>query len=118
MKKLLLLVATLTFTLGMSAVVMADFPDKIEESKFNVSWSDEFDGNSLSSWWAPQRGNGSMYGPWEWGNNEKEFYKDANISVSDGNLVINAKYEPNAGTVGSTTYNFSSGRIWSKDRIH
>ncbi len=118
MKKLLLLVATLTFTLGMSAVVMADFPDKIEESKFNVSWSDEFDGNSLSSWWAPQRGNGSMYGVWEWGNNEKEFYKDNNISVSDGNLIINAKYEPNAGKVGDTTYNFSSGRIWSKDRIH
>lgn len=118
MKKLLLLVATLTFTLGMSAVVMADFPDKIEESKFNVSWSDEFDGDSLSSWWAPQRGNGSTYGVWEWGNNEKEFYKDNNISVSGGNLIINAKYEPNAGKVGDTTYNFSSGRIWSKDRIH
>ena len=118
MKKLLLLVATLTFTLGMSAVVMADYPETIDENQFKVTWSDEFDGDSLSLWWAPQRGNGQNYGIWEWGNNEKQFYKDQNISVHDGNLDINAKYEPNAGKVGDTTYNFSSGRLWSKDRVH
>ena len=118
MKKLLLLVLAFTFTIGISAVVLADCPSVIDEDKMKVDWSDEFDGDSLSYWWAPQRGNGSMYGVWEWGNNEKEFYKDQNISVSDGNLVINAKYEPNAGKVGDSTYNFSSGRIWSKDRIH
>ncbi|MCR5430396.1 MAG: glycoside hydrolase family 16 protein [Eubacterium sp.] len=118
MKRIALLIAVFTFSLGMSALVMADVPNSIDESQFKVSWSDEFDGNSLSSWWAPQRGNGNNYGVWEWGNNEKEFYKDNNISVSDGNLIINAKYEPNAGKVGDTTYNFSSGRIWSKDRIH
>ena len=47
MKKLLLLVATLTFTLGMSAVVMAETPSDIDYSKMHIKWSDEFNGNSL-----------------------------------------------------------------------
>ena len=90
MKKIALLILVFTFSIGISAVVMADFPDSIDESKFKVTWSDEFDGNSLSSWWAPQRGNGSSYGVWEWGNNEKDFYKDNNISSTPLYIFIYA----------------------------
>ena len=117
MKKIALLVTVLTFSIGFCVLAHADVKDNIDESQMKITWQDEFYGNSLSSWWAPQRGNGSTYGVWEWGNNEKEFYKDANISVSNGNLVLNAKYEPNAGKVNDTVYNFSSGRVWSSGRV-
>ncbi len=117
MKKLALLIGILTFSIGFSTLVFGYAPNNIDESQMKIYWQDEFNGNSLSSWWAPQRGNGNQYGVWEWGNNEKQYYKDANVSVSNGNLVLNAKYEPNAGKVNSTVYNFSSGRIWSSGRV-
>lgn len=112
MKKIALLVLTITFSIGISAVVFAGAPARIVESNFTIDWSDEFNGTELDkNTWTPLIGNGSNYGNWEWGNNEKQFYKEENASVSDGSLKINAKYEANAGTAGSTTYNFSSARL-------
>ena len=52
-----------------------------------VNWSDEFNGTELNSdHWTPEIGNGN----WGWGNNEKEYYKANNISVSDGTMKIKA----------------------------
>ena len=57
MKKLLLLVATLTFTLGMSAIVMADTPSNIDYKNMHIVWSDEFSGNALNeNYWEYQTG--------------------------------------------------------------
>lgn len=112
MRKIIMLAATLAASFCFSIPALADAPAKLNVNNFKIDWQDEFNGTELNrKYWTPQVGNGSMYGIWEWGNNEKEFYKEDNISVSDGTLKINAKYEPGAGTVNSVTYNFSSGRL-------
>lgn len=110
MKKLLLLLATLTFTLGMSAIVMADAPDPVDFSKMHIVWSDEFDGDSLNlNNWEYQTGDGSDYGIPGWGNNEKQWYRSQNVSVANGSLAITAKSENIAGK------KYTSGRIRSWD---
>ena len=112
MKKLLLLVATLTFTLGMSAIVMADTPSNIDYKNMHIVWSDEFNGNALNQdYWECQTGDGSDYGVWRWGNNELQWYREQNVSVANGLLAITAKEESRGGL------NYTSGRIrtWDKD---
>ena len=84
---------------------------------YNLVWNDEFNGDSLSaSNWSCQVGNGYEYGIWEWGNSEKQYYKEENVSVSDGAMKITAKKE--ATTYGSTTYQYSSARIRSYNKVH
>ena len=112
MKKLLLLVATLTFTLGMSAIVMADTPSNIDYKNMHIVWSDEFSGNTLNeNYWEYQTGDGSQYGIPGWGNNEKQWYRAQNVTVGDGMLSITAKNENIAGK------KYTSGRIrtWDGD---
>jgi len=67
----------------------------------NMVWNDEFDGFELSSDWVQEIGNGS----WGWGNNELEYYRSENTTVSDGLLKITAKQEAYGG------YNYTSSRI-------
>ena len=112
MKKLLLLVATLAFTLGMSAIVMADTPSNIDYKNMHIVWSDEFSGNALNeNYWEYQTGDGSQYGIPGWGNNEKQWYRAQNVTVGDGMLSITAKNENIAGK------KYTSGRIrtWDGD---
>lgn len=120
MKKILILAAALAASLCLYIPVLGAEPEKnLDINNFKVLWQDEFSGNALNTqYWTPQVGNGNNYGVWEWGNNEKEYYKSDNISVSDGTLKINAKYEPNAGKVGTTTYNFSSARFTSSGKVN
>ena len=81
-----------------------------EQSKWNLVWSDEFNGNSLdANKWSYQYGNGADYGAVDWGNNEKEYYTDKNTKVEDGNLVIEARKEDNPDQFGGKKY--SSARI-------
>ncbi|MGB1646669.1 MAG: glycoside hydrolase family 16 protein [Crocinitomicaceae bacterium] len=67
-------------------------------------WQDEFEGNSLSSDWVHEIGNdpGGLPG---WGNNELQYYKSENTTVSDGLLKITAKQEFASG------FNYTSSRI-------
>ena len=112
MKKLVLLLAVLVFTLGMSAIVMAETPSNIDYSKMHIKWSDEFNGNSLNTnYWECQTGNGQKYGLDDggWGNKEKQWYREDNVSVSDGMLAITAKEQNVAG------YSYTSGRIRTYD---
>lgn len=63
-------------------------------SGYDLAWSDEFDGDAVDGdKWAFQTGDGSDYGIWAWGNNEKEYYQKDNATVSDGCLSITAKKE-------------------------
>lgn len=79
---------------------------------WSLVWSDEFDGNSLNSEnWNIQNGDGSEYGLTAWGNAEQQWYKEENISVVDGNLVISAKEEPTNG------YPYTSGRMRSDNKV-
>lgn len=63
-------------------------------------WSDEFT-SSIGSDWVFEIGNGSS----GWGNNELEYYRTQNATVSGGNLVITAKKESYGG------YSYTSARM-------
>lgn len=71
---------------------------------YELVWSDEFDGSSLNpANWSYDIGNGcpDLCG---WGNNELQYYRSQNVSVSDGRLTIEAR-EQDAG------YDYTSGKI-------
>jgi beta-glucanase (GH16 family) len=77
-------------------------------ASWELLWSDEFDGSSLNlSNWSHQNGDGcpNLCG---WGNNELQYYRTENTTVSGGNLVITAKAENYGGR------NFTSGKIISR----
>jgi beta-glucanase (GH16 family) len=74
---------------------------------WNLSWSEEFEGTSLTtSTWNYDLGTGT-YG---WGNAELQYYRSENVQVADGKLVITAKRENY-----SSSY-FTSGRINTKNK--
>ena len=113
MRKVLAFAVVATATLGIgfagTTVKAAEPAQNIDISKMKVNWSDEFNGTELNSdHWTPEIGNGN----WGWGNNEKEYYKANNISVSDGTMKIKAQTEK----VGS--YNWTSGRIKSAGKVN
>ncbi|MCR4561617.1 MAG: glycoside hydrolase family 16 protein [Bacilli bacterium] len=87
-------------------------------SGYSLAWSDEFEGNSLNKdYWEPQIGNGWNYGQlWEWGNAEKQYYKEENISVSQGKLNIIAKKEYTYMNV-DTSYNYTSARLRTMGKV-
>jgi beta-glucanase (GH16 family) len=71
---------------------------------YQLVWSDEFDGTTLNtSNWSYDTGNGSG----GWGNNELEYYRSQNVSVSGGYLIIEARQESYGGC------SFTSGKIKS-----
>ncbi len=74
---------------------------------WTLVWSDEFEGDALdASRWNIQTGDGTAEGIPGWGNNELQSYQAANISVSDGVLVITAREEDKG-----TGHAYTSGRI-------
>lgn len=75
-----------------------------------LAWSDEFDGNSLNpDNWTFEMGDGcpNLCG---WGNNELEFYRPQNTTVTDGFLVVEAKEESFGGK------NYTSSRMLTKGK--
>lgn len=77
-------------------------------------WSDEFDGAQLDpEVWFYESGDGTQYGiPFPgWGNNELQYYLPDNVQVANGALQITARRESAEG------YNFTSGRVTTRDRI-
>lgn len=75
---------------------------------YTLVWSDEFNGNSLSSDWIHEVGNdpGGLPG---WGNNELQFYTEENTIVEDGLLKITAKQQ------SVSSFNYTSSRIKTQD---
>ena len=67
---------------------------------YQLVWSDEFNGSSVNtSNWVFETGAGG------WGNNEQQYYRSQNATVSGGNLVITAKRESFGGA------NYTSARL-------
>jgi beta-glucanase (GH16 family) len=67
---------------------------------YQLVWSDEFNGASVNTTnWSFETGAGG------WGNNEQEYYRSQNATVSNGNLVITAKRESFGGA------NYTSARL-------
>jgi len=78
----------------------------LSAQNWQVVWHDEFEGESLDpDKWSYQTGTGSEYGLTDWGNNELQYYREENVTVSDGMLHITAKKENHRGK------NYTSGRI-------
>ncbi|TVP85795.1 MAG: glycoside hydrolase family 16 protein [Acholeplasmataceae bacterium] len=68
-------------------------------------WADEFDGDEIDSEkWNFQTGGGG------WGNNELQYYRPENATVSDGRLIITAKKESHMGR------QYTSARMTTKYR--
>ena len=77
---------------------------------YSLVWSDEFSGNSLDTAnWSVDIGNGcpDLCG---WGNNELEYYRAENVTVSDGNLILTAREEYYGGA------SFTSGKVTTRDK--
>lgn len=68
---------------------------------YDLVWSDEFDGTSLTSDWTHEIGTGNN----GWGNNELQYYQPENTTVNDGYLIIQAREENVGGR------NYTSSRI-------
>ncbi|MEO7976743.1 RICIN domain-containing protein [Flavobacterium sp.] len=65
---------------------------------WQIVWQDEFN-NGISSDWVFETGNGG------WGNNELQYYRQENATVSNGKLIITAKREAFGGS------NYTSARL-------
>ena len=86
-------------------------PATLNAQEWQLVWSDEFDGEQLDAEkWSYMIGDGTEYGIPGWGNNELEYYREENVQVSGGNLVITAKQESFGGKA------YTSGRIRTKDK--
>jgi beta-glucanase (GH16 family) len=106
--------ATITATLGEQT---AQCVVTVKERKYELVWSDEFDGDSLNTDdWTYEIGTGA----WGWGNNESQYYTDRseNIRVEDGLLVIEARKEDYEGSQYTSAriktagaQNFTYGKI-------
>jgi len=87
--------------MGLTTSAMADMA---------LVWSDEFNGTSLDhSNWTMDIGNGCPENC-GWGNNELEYYRAQNVTVSDGNLILTTREESYAG------YNYTSGKVHTRDK--
>ena len=72
---------------------------------WSLVWSDEFNGTSLNAGnWTHDIGTGcpSLCG---WGNNELQYYRSQNVTVTGGNLVITSRPNPTAAR------RFTSGKV-------
>lgn len=72
----------------------------LHAQQWELVWADEFT-NGISSDWVYDIGNGQG----GWGNNELQYYRAENASVSNGNLVITAKQESYGG------FNYTSAKL-------
>jgi beta-glucanase (GH16 family) len=84
----------------------------LQAQNWTLVWSDEFEGDTLNTdKWSYMIGDGTEYGlPSGWGNNELQYYREGNVEVSDGNLILTAKRE------NIDTKQFTSGRIRTKGK--
>jgi beta-glucanase (GH16 family) len=80
------------------------FESPLAYEGYNLVWQDEFNGNSLSSDWVFELGDGcpDLCG---WGNNELQTYRRENTEVKDGFITIKALQESFGGK------NYTSSRI-------
>ncbi|TFH22628.1 MAG: glycosyl hydrolase family protein [Bacteroidia bacterium] len=83
----------------------------LQAQNWTLVWADEFQGDALDTdKWSFMIGDGTDYGIPGWGNNELQYYREENVTVSNGKLHITARKEPFGGKA------YTSGRIRSLDK--
>lgn len=86
----------------------AGYTTPVEYPGKQLIWQDEFSGSSLNlQYWTYEYGVGNN----GWGNNELQYYRAENTSVSSGYLVITAKEESFSGR------SYTSSRLVTKDKF-
>lgn len=78
---------------------------------YQLFWADEFDSTAVdtSQWVLTDAGGG-------FGNQEIQYYQPENATVSEGLLHI--KIAKDTIVDGSTTYNYSSAKLWTDSKIN
>ncbi len=92
------------------AVVLAGGLVAPADASWSLAWSDEFNETALDGGsWSYDIGTGcpSLCG---WGNNELQYYRSQNVTVSGGNLVITSRAESYGGA------SFTSGKIHTRGK--
>ena len=77
--------------------ITKDLSNEVTPPFDNLVWSDEFNTATLdTSKWVYDNGDGcpNLCG---WGNNEEQYYREENTSISDGKLIITTKSEAFGG---------------------
>ena len=98
---------SVTITFNSGGVNDTGYSTPLNYPNYTLTWSDEFNGTSLSSDWTQEIGNGN----WGWGNNELQYYRAQNTSLENGYLIITAKQENFGGK------NYTSSRIKTQGNI-
>jgi len=96
-----------TAALAILAVASAAAP---AAATWSIVWADEFNGTSLDAAnWAPDIGTGcpNLCG---WGNNELQYYRSENVTVTGGNLVLTARAESYGGA------SYTSGKVTTRGK--
>ena len=103
--------------LSSSSKTSSELPEYLED--YSLFWEDEFEGTTLSNNWEPMIGDGTNYNVYRWGNNEEQYYKSENATVSGGNLHIKAKREQTSyyHEGEQRTYEYTSARLRTTGKI-
>ncbi|WP_440897033.1 carbohydrate binding domain-containing protein [Amphibacillus sp. Q70] len=86
---------------------------------WTLTWHDEFDDDQLNEDnWRIDKGNGYQDDTGEfihgWGNEERQYYQEDNVSVEDGHLVLEAREETiHVPGHGRETFHYTSGKVIS-----
>jgi hypothetical protein len=96
---------TVTKSTGGITIPAEGYTTPLTYPNMSLVWQDEFSANALNSndWTFETGGHG-------WGNNEKQFYRNENVSFQDGHLIITAKREAFSGS------EYTSSRIITKGK--
>jgi beta-glucanase (GH16 family) len=101
-------------TINMNAAALGLDPDAGFKSPENYDgyklvWADEFNSSTLTDDWTFEIGDGCPANC-GWGNDELQYYKKENTSLSDGKLTITAKRESIGGKSYTSTRLITKGK--------
>ncbi len=112
--------AEVTITITIILEVVVNDACDVVLTGYTLTWCDDFNGeedtadsNGLDlSKWGYQIGTGTDYGLTNWGNNEQQYYRSENVTVTGSILQIEAKNESFGGKF------YTSSRLWTKNTFN
>tara|TARA_B100000768_G_scaffold53884_1_gene52379 strand:- start:471 stop:1295 length:825 start_codon:yes stop_codon:yes gene_type:complete len=105
-----------------SVILFSCEQTQYNDLEYQLVWSDEFNQGEIDEQkWNFETGNGCQYNLYGWGNNELQYYRGQNASISDSEyLLIESKkeqyqYEDCDGTLAIADY--TSARLNTKNKF-